>query len=169
MHTRRRVLDFVRAYPGVHGREVERRLHLTSRLANYHLDALAEEGTLQRLDAAGYTRFFPVIGHPRWSARDIRFLGLMRRPVALRIVVALLDAGETDHGSIAKVLHLPKASASYHLAMLEDAGILTARADGRHRLYSLGDEAYVRGALANFTPLPEDLESFEKVWQDLFG
>ena len=166
MQTRGRVLDFVRAYPGVHAREVERRLSLTSRLANYHL---GEGGVLQRLDEAGYARYFPALGHAKWNARDIRFLGLMRRPVALRLVVALLEGGELSHGELARSLRLPKTSASYHLTMLEQADVLSVRTDGRHRFYQLADEDYVRGALVNFTPLPDDLESFEKVWHDLFG
>lgn len=166
---RLQVLAFVKAYPGVHGREVERRLGLSSKLASYHLDALERDGLLERIAEKGYARFVPRPTRPRLSARDVAFVCLMRRGVAFRVVVLLLARGEMTQGDLARTLHLAKASTTYHLHMLEDAGIVAAQARGRERWYSLVDQAYVHGLLADFTPLPEDLDPFAQVWADLFG
>ena len=57
-------------------------LGLSSRLASYHIEALEQEGKLQRVQETGYARFFPAAGHPKWPRRDVEFLCLMRRPVA---------------------------------------------------------------------------------------
>ena len=166
---RDQVLAFVRDYPGVHAREVERRLALSSRLASYHLDALEQDGEVERIAEKGYARYLPRVTRPRWSARDVQFVCLMRRAPAFRIVVLLLARGEMTQGDLAQTLHLAKASTTYHLQLLEAAGVVAAEPRGRQRWYALIDAPYVRGLLADFHPLPEDLEPFERLWDDLFG
>src|SRR5581483_2219332 len=84
---RDQVLGFVLDYPGVHAREVERRLGLSERLASYHLLALEQEGLLRRLDQGGYARFYPQEAARRLTRKDFDFIGLMRRPPSLQITV----------------------------------------------------------------------------------
>jgi DNA-binding transcriptional ArsR family regulator len=166
---RDQVLAFVRHYPGVHVREVERRLHLSSKLANYHLAALEHDGLVERVQEKGYARFLPRVTKPRWSPRDIAFLCLMRRAVAFRITLLLLAKGEMTPGELARALDLAKPSTTYHLHLLEDDHVVSVDPRGRERWYSLADPDRVRGLLADFTPLREDLDPFAKVWDDLFG
>lgn len=165
---RDRVLASVRRFPGIHVRELERRLGLSDRLAHYHLQQLAADGTVQMVEDVGFTRCFAAATRPRWSARDVAFLCLMRRDVAFRVTVLLLDAPMT-HGRLAKRLGLAKASTSYHLGDLRAAGVLDVEQIGRERHYRLADPAYVRGMLANFTPVPEDHDAFTRLLQDLVG
>lgn len=163
------VLQFVRDYPGVHTREVQRRLGLSSKLADYHLAMLEEEGLVERIPEKGFARFVPRVTRPRWSARDIAFLCLMRRAVAFRITLLLLARGALTPSTLARTLDLAKPSTTYHLHHLEDDGVVRVEVRGRERWYSLVDPERVRGLLAGFTPLPEDLDPFAKVWADLFG
>ncbi|HUR64191.1 MAG TPA: ArsR family transcriptional regulator [Candidatus Thermoplasmatota archaeon] len=167
--TRVAVLRAVADFPGIHVREMERHLGLSSRLAAYHLGLLEEEGAVQRVQETGYARYFPALGRPRWSRRDVAFLCLMRRAAALHVTLLLLAAGELGRAELAQRLRLAPASVSYHLDLLQRAGVVVARTEGRKRQYALRDEAYARGVLANFTPLPDELEPFESVWSDLFG
>jgi predicted transcriptional regulator len=142
---------------------------MSSRLAAYHLQLLEQDGKVQRLDDAGYTRFFPSIGRPKWSRRDMQFLGVMRHSVALRTTILLLSEGEQNQGAMAKRLDLAKASLSYYLSMMLRDRLVQFRVDGRQRFYSIADPDYVRGMLANFTPGPDELDTFDGIWNDLFG
>lgn len=166
---RQQVLGFVRQYPGVHVRALERQLGLSSRLAAYHLGQLESEGAVQCVHEAGFARYFAAVGKARLSADDVRFVCLMRRAAALRIVVLLAGGGPSTRDELGRRLGLARASVSYHLAMLADAGLVASRLDGRRRAYALLDEAATLGRLANFTPLPEDLEPFDRMWHDLLG
>ncbi len=169
MPARARVQEFVSRYPGIHVREIERRLGLPTRLAAYHLEQLEHEGKVQCIQEPGYSRYFPSVGKPRWSRREMEFLCLMRNAVALRIAVLLLTESELAQGNLAGRLNLAKASTSYHLTLMLDAKLVKARKAGRQTFYSLADASYVRGMLANFTPIAEDLDSFTGMWNDLFG
>ncbi len=169
MPRRAEVLAAVQRWPGIHPRALERTLHLPNKLATYHLRDLEAAGEVQRVSEPGYTRYFPRVTKPRLDARDVAFTCLMRRPPALRIVLHLLAQGEQPHRSIAAALRMAKAGVTYHLHLLEAAQVLVARPAGRQRFYRLIDPDWVTGMLAGFTPLPDDLEAFEGIWNDLFG
>jgi predicted transcriptional regulator len=163
------VLAFVKRYPGVHVRAVERELRLSSRLAAYHLEQLEREGRVQCVHEAGFARYFPAVGKPRWSQDDVAFLCLMRRPAALRITLLLAGSGTLGRAELGQRLDLARASVSYHLGQLIDAGVVASEMEGRRRLYRLADPGATLGRLASFTPLPDDLEPFDAIWQDLLG
>jgi ArsR family transcriptional regulator len=60
----------------------------------------------------------------------------LAHPVRLRIVCGLLDGG-CCVGSMVDCLGLPQAYVSRHLAILRDAGVVRATADGRSRTYEV--------------------------------
>jgi predicted transcriptional regulator len=163
------VLAFVKRYPGVHVRAVERELRLSSRLAAYHLEQLEGEGRVQCVHETGFSRYFPAVGRPRWSKEDVAFLCLMRRTAALRITLLLAAQGPMGRADLGQRLDLARASMSYHLGQLLDAGVVASDQEGRKLLYRLADPESTLGRLANFTPLPDDLEPFDAMWQDLLG
>lgn len=166
---RQEILAFVEQYPGVHAREVERQLGLPNRLGAYHLDALAAEGVLERIDASGYARFFPRAATLRLTPRDVLFICTLRRAPALQIVLLLLSASEITPGAMAEELGLARPSVSYHLKELAAEEVVVARAEGRERRYALRDPAYARQMLASYHPLPGDLDAFSRLWDDLVG
>jgi predicted transcriptional regulator len=166
---RDQVLAFVGRYPGVHVRAIERELHLSSRLAAYHLGQLEAEGRVQCVHETGFSRYFLSLGAPRWSKADVQFLGLMRRPVALRIVLLLAGQGPLDRIELGQRLDLARASVSHHLGQLADAGLIASEPRGRRLVYRLAEPEQTLGRLANFTPLPDDLEPFDAMWHDLVG
>lgn len=166
---RAQVMTFVKRYPGVHVRAVERELQLSSRLAAYHLAQLEADGRVQCVHETGFARYFPAVGKPRWSKDDVAFLCLMRRAAALRITLLLAGQGPLGRSELSERLDMARASLSYHLGQLLDAGIVKSAQDGRRLLYSLADPESTLGRLANFTPLPDDLEPFDAMWHDLMG
>jgi len=163
------ILDFVRRYPGVHPREVERQMGLPTKLAGYHMDALVDEGLLRRVDESGFARYVPVGSKEQWTQRELAFTFLMRRGPPLRIALLLLSEGTLTPGAMADALGFAKASVSYHLAAMLDAGLVEVERRGRERCYSLADRAYVQRMLERFHPLPGELDTFTRLWNDLVG
>jgi DNA-binding transcriptional ArsR family regulator len=54
-----------------------------------------------------------------------------------RELVALLAAGEVTAGDLAGRFPVSRPAISRHLRVLREAGLVTARADGKRRLYAL--------------------------------
>lgn len=166
---REEVFGFVLRHPGVHVREVERNLGLSSRLAAHHLEHLEAEGRVRRFEEAGYTRFLDAGTAAALDEPARRLLFLARRAPVLQILGALLERGEMPHRDLADALGLAKASVSYHLKVLLEEGHATVRAQGRERLYALSDPARVRALLARYPPTPETRAAFDAMWDSLFG
>jgi DNA-binding transcriptional ArsR family regulator len=68
------------------------------------------------------------------------------------ILVQLRARGETTVGDLVAALGTTQPTASKHLTVLRDAGLVTVREDGRHRLYTVRIEplAEVDGWLSPF-------------------
>lgn len=71
------------------------------------------------------------------TARMLRCLG---HPVRLRIIDLLEREGELIVSEIQDALELEQATASQHLNLMRDKGILARRKDGVNVYYRLGDE-----------------------------
>lgn len=78
-------------------------------------------------------------------------LAALAHPIRLLIVEGLLSGG-CCVGTMVDCLDLPQPLVSRHLAVLRDAGIVTAEPDGRRRQYRVTDprvERLLRCALAD--------------------
>lgn len=123
---RRRIYDHLSRLPGDHLRSVARSLRLAVGTARYHIDALLREGLIYKRQNNGRSRYYVTGGEAdvnrlyarHWEYRDIR----------LRIVDALRRMEAAPAARIAKVLGVSRQLVSYHLAVLEKAGL--ARREG---------------------------------------
>jgi DNA-binding transcriptional ArsR family regulator len=165
-NVRATILEFVRRYPAVHAREVERQLGLSDRLATYHLTALERDGLVRSLHEAGFIRYVPAA--PRVAAQHWRPLAALRHGPAYKIVMLLLQQTEATAGTIAAMLDQARPSTSYHLGQLKKAGLLKVRDEGRHRHYRLADPHRVRRLVRSAPPLPGTLDSFSRMWDEMF-
>jgi DNA-binding transcriptional ArsR family regulator len=73
------------------------------------------------------------------------------------ILDTLID-GEQAVGAIAEHLSLPQPQVSKHLRVLSQVGLVSCRADGRHRLYRL-EPALLR-------PMHDWLARYEQAWNE---
>ena len=69
-------------------------------------------------------------------AYPVEALAALADPVR-RELVALLARGEVAAGELADRFPVSRPAVSRHLRVLREAGLVTARADGRRRLYAL--------------------------------
>ncbi len=75
-----------------------------------------------------------------------------------REILELLRAGERTVGALAEALPMRQPSVSKHLAVLRDAGLVTARIDHNHRYYRLNS--------APLRELDAWLAPFRAAWAD---
>lgn len=129
---RKRLVQLVEQFPGLHLREIARQAEMSEALALYHLDQLEEGGVVESRTEEQFRRFFPVEA-PSIEERDRDLMALLRQRVPLQIALYLLAEGEATHGDITDQLELAKSTVSYHLDKLGKADFVTQEA-GRFRL-----------------------------------
>jgi DNA-binding transcriptional ArsR family regulator len=78
--------------------------------------------------------------------------------VRRREILDTLMAGEKTVGTIVADLSLSQPQVSKHLRVLSEVGLVTCRAQGRHRLYRLEP--------ARLRPLHDWLARYEQMWNE---
>lgn len=132
LRIRKRLIQLIEEFPGLHLREIARQANMSEALALYHLDQLEEAGAVESRTEEQFRRFFPAEA-PSIEERDRDLMALLRQRVPLQIALYLLDVEDATHGEITKQLQLAKSTVSYHLDKLTKADFVVQE-DGRIRL-----------------------------------
>lgn len=77
-----------------------------------------------------------------------------------RRIIDLLALGEQSVNDIAVALDMRQPQVSKHLRVLREVGLVSARSDGQHRLYSLNSEA--------LQPIYEWVTPYERFWRERY-
>ncbi len=77
-----------------------------------------------------------------------------------RRIIDLLALGEQSVNDIAAALNMRQPQVSKHLRVLREVGLVSARGDGQHRLYSLNSEA--------LRPIYEWVTPYERFWRERY-
>ena len=72
---------------------------------------------------------------------DSDFIKALAEPVRIEILKFLILGGSCDVKTLAEKLPQDRSVISRHLAMMEKAGLLKAKKEGRHVIYSLDGES----------------------------
>ena len=137
------ILALVRDEPGLHLRELPRRLGLSLRSVRYHLDAMERDGRLERHPAGGFVRWFPS-GLSRGECTLISALRVRGQRVLLGF---LLRQGASRFSELLSSSRMSPAVLHGYLGRLGGEGIIQVSADRR---YGLVDADAVRMQLSMF-------------------
>lgn len=74
---------------------------------------------------------------------DSKFFKSLAEPVRLEIIKLMMVKGESDIATLAAQMPQDRSVISRHLSNMVDAGIVTARKEGRHMFYTLRRDQFV--------------------------
>ena len=77
-----------------------------------------------------------------------------------RRILDLLARGERSVNDIAAALEMRQPQVSKHLKVLREVGLVSARGDGQHRLYSLNSEV--------LRPIYDWVSPYERFWRESY-
>ena len=167
---RRRILDLVHRYPGLHLRELQRRAQTSVMLVEYHLNVLERLDLVTSSDEGGYRRFFPARGaRVPLGKQEKTWLGMLRQPVPLGIALYLLEHEHAQHKDLTDVVPVTKSTLTYHLKNMEAAGLLVRHPPGTGRELRLADPARVLALLRAYEPTPDLVAAYGEMWDEIFG
>jgi predicted transcriptional regulator len=166
------LLTFVQRYPGVHFREILRRLRIPLGTLDYHIYRLSRQGLLETRDVGGHRCVFPShpVGQgPPLPEYDKTVLAVLRQPVTRAILLSLLLEGTVTAQKLAPELQVSASTLSYYLDRLEGLGLIDrGRSYPPPRPLRLNSPQEVRRILLANPPLPEALpDRWVRLWQTL--
>lgn len=166
---RRRILNLVNEFPGLHLRELQRRAQTSAMLVEYHLNVLERLGLVISQEEGGYRRFFPTRDAklPLGKTEKL-WLGLLRQPVPLGIALYLLEMSRATHKMLADIVPVTKSTLTYHLKNMEAAGLIVREPPGG-REFRLHEPERVLALLRAYSPTPDMIVAYGSMWDQIFG
>lgn len=163
---RRRVLESVLDFPGLHVRAIARLLGASPSLVEYHAGQLLDAELITEAVHEGYRRFFPRPGPAGPSLADCSLLALLREEIPLHVTLLVLEADRPlPHKALAANVAVAKSTLSFHLAKMVEGGLIAKRSDGA---YELVDAARVAELLVRWRPDPHLLSTHFALWLALY-
>ncbi len=166
-----RLFTFIQRYPGVHLREIRRRLKIPIGTLDYHLYRLGRQGLISVRYQGGYKCCYPAVSDATSAPipdGQQTLLALLRQPVPRALLLHLYLEGASSPAQLVQAVGTTGPNLSYFLKRLEQTGVLSRDGQGATRTVHLADPKQVHEVLLHFPPLPETaVDRFLRFWSEL--
>ena len=149
--SRERILALLTEEPGLHLRELPRRLGISLRAVRYHLDTLGDEAVVTPHRSGRFERWFPA---RTFSADERALISALRVRGQRAILTCLLKEGPATVANIKKATRLAAPALHRDLDYLAADRLIEV---GSERLYRLHDLDRTRMRLAMYRQRYPDL------------
>ncbi len=164
VENRRNIYRIIEKYPGLHMREIKRRVGLSMNLVRYHIYELKKYNLVSEVKKDGYKRYYPKRGRKVIEKKDKEIIGYLRKKIPLSVVIYLLNKGDaTSHGEMAEELNISASTLSYHLEKMIEGDVL----ERKGRKYELVDPGHMMELLTHYKPPQDVIDEFIDLWDDL--
>ena len=121
LKTRRRIHSYIVKYPGLHFRELMRKLNLPNGTLRYHLKYLEKRGLITTKSEGGYARYYIInnIGNDQK-----KIFHLLRQEVPRNIILYLLSQSCASQIELSKSLEKHPKTLEFHLKKLLNRDII---------------------------------------------
>jgi DNA-binding transcriptional ArsR family regulator len=165
------LLTFVQHYPGVHLREIRRRLRIPIGTLDYHLYRLGRQGLVAIRFQGGYKCCYPSVSEiakgPIPEGQQV-LLAFLRQPLPRALLLHLYIEGNSTPSQLGVALDTTGPNLSYYLKRLEAAHLLVRDGQGAARQVRLLDAKQVHQVLLEYPPLAETtVDRFLRFWSEL--
>ncbi|MCI4360939.1 MAG: hypothetical protein L3J91_04485 [Thermoplasmata archaeon] len=165
------LLTFVQRYPGVHLREIRRRLGIPIGTLDYHLYRLGKEQLISVRFQGGYKCCYPGVSEVDRAPIPVPqqvLLALLRQPIPRALLLHLYMEGPTAPADLVKAVGTTAPNLSYFLRRLEATGVVAREGEGTHRRVRLVEPGEIHQVLLKYPPLPETVvDRFLLFWGEL--
>lgn len=140
---RRTIYNFVKENPGLHMRELQRRLKIPLSTLEYHLDYLEKKEILTLEDDRRYCRYFVN----RLATEDKKLLSVLRQKRLLQIILLTLSEEQICFKELSQKILIADSTLCHYLGILTEKGILNKERIGTETCYKLKSEKKVLKSL----------------------
>lgn len=165
LETRRKIYEQINKSPGVHFRELERRLKLVVGSLQYHLHYLEKKKLIVASNDDDYLRYFVI--DKNLNEKEIKILSLLRRSSCRHILIQLLNNPDFNNKDLSLAVGLSPSTISWNLNKLVEAGVIERKKTGRISNFTIIDPTAVVELLICYKEsfLDTLVDSFIETWE----
>jgi predicted transcriptional regulator len=149
--------------PGLHFREIQRRVGIATGALQYHLDYLKKKNLVREEKQGKFSHFYAMAA----PAVDSRLMNLLRQESVRKIVLFLMNKRRATLQTISKNILLSLSTTSFHMQKLTESGVVNQKVIRGKLYFFLNDKESVLGILVEYRKsfLDELVENFVDVWE----
>ena len=165
LDVRKRIYNTIKRNPGLHFRELQRRVGIATGALQYHLDYLIKKHLLKAEKETKFIRYYLI----RQDFQDTGLMSLLRQDSMRKILVFLTQKRFATNQSVSAGIGLSPSTTSWHLDKLSESGIVEKSKRGRKTYYKVADKQRVGGMLVDYRKsfLDEMVDNFVEVWEEI--
>jgi predicted transcriptional regulator len=141
---RREIFNFVKANPGLHLRELQRRLVLPLTSLEYHLNYMVRKNVMYKERDGRFTRFYARL----LDEKDMEVISVLRQRRLREIVLIILGKDGAKFQELQGILGLPSSTLFYYLKHLMDHEVITRDQVGSETVYNVNDDRVAKALIA---------------------
>lgn len=166
MDTRRRIYECIIASPGLHFREIQRRLTLATGSLDYHLHFLEKNGMIRKEKMGKFVRYYAYT--KTWEQEEKDVLAILRQSNIRHILIFLIEKKRANAQQVSTNVGISPSTLSWYLKQLMEKGIIVQTKRGRFRFYRVTDSAkIVKYLIMHKTSfLDEIVDRFISAWSE---
>ena len=165
LETRRRIYEQIIKSPGIHFRELERRLHVVVGNLQYHLQYLEKKNLIRASNDEDYVRYF--VKDKSLNENERKILSFLRRSGCRHILIQLLNNPELNNKELSQAIGLSPSTISWNLNKLIEAGIIERKKTGRISNFTIVDPTAIAELLICYKEsfLDTLVDGFIEMWE----
>lgn len=166
LDARRKIYNVIQKSPGLHFREIQRRLNVATGSLDYHIHFLYKHGLLRQEKDGKYTRYYALTRN--WDTKEKEMLSLLRQKRVRHILIFLIEKKSAAASDIATTLGMTPSTLSWYLKQLAEKNIITLTKRGRFRFYKVVDKESIIKCLVTHKAsfLDAIVDNFIETWEE---
>ena len=121
LQRRRELYEYISQNPGLHMRDISRKMNVPFTSLKYHLNYLEKNGLVISREDGRYTRYYIPL---EISENEKKILNCFRKRISLHIILWLVVIVQCSQKDLSKYLHKHPATIGFHLQNMKNAGII---------------------------------------------
>ena len=164
---RDRIYSTIGKNPGLHFREIQRRVEIATGALQYHLDYLKKKHLVYEEKEGKFSRFYV---HQEHKINE-KLMNLLRQDQVRQIVLFLLTKKRATIKTIVKEMNISTSTTKFHLQKLLDAGVVLNKVQNGKTFYSIKEREPIMELLIVYKKSFMDslVDSFVEIWEEELG
>jgi predicted transcriptional regulator len=160
---RKNIYSAIEKFPGIHFRELHRKINTGTGNLEYHLNYLQKANLIKVEKFGGHKRFYSL----GLNDYERKILAILRQKNFRKIILKLLNSKTVIHKNIANYLKMSPSSVTWYLNKLIERNILAVTEKGREKYYQLKDKNEIIKIIINYKEsfLDKLVDKFVDTWE----
>lgn len=166
LDSRRSIYELIDSSPGIHFREISRRLDIPMGVVEYHLYYLLKNDMIIARKEGRYKRYYT---EGKVGSRDKKVLAFLRKKVPREVLIYLMLNPDSRHKDIKNELKVSGSTLSFHMKRMIKKGVIEEDEEGGTKKFRVKDpEAVSRMLIRYKKSFMDDLvDSFTETWMEM--